>query len=565
VKIVSKYVLKEHLGPFTFASTALTSLMLLQYIARRFGDLVGKGLPWQVIGEFFLLSIPFTVAMTLPMAVLVAVLYAFSRLASENEITALKAGGVSMRQLVVPVLAGGFLMTLVMIGFNDQILPRANHRLAVLQMDIFRTKPTFALREQVINTIKEGQFYLRAGRLDEATSIMRDVVIYDLSDPVRRRTIYADSGRIGLAPNQRDLHMMLYHGVIQTVPTDKPGQLTRLYYQSDRLRVPGVASQFQATSDADTVSKGDREMGVCEMQASLLQADRELQSSRADTIEARWQLDSARHADSANAKARATPLRPKPVRPTAAPTVGIGGLYCDVMAKSGAALAFTADAARRTLHRLRGEGVQAAERTQAVDSSRKHAIDSSGKLAAGASRKPPTPSMRPSYLPSSAGGAPSAGGGIGQEPAQRYSVARMNAEQAQLTRNRYDVEIQKKFSLAVACIVFVLVGAPIALRFPRGGVGLVIGVSFFIFALYYVGLIGGEALSDRALLSPVWAMWSTNILMGSIGLALMSRMGREQNSGRGGDFTEIVETIRMWIARLARRVGIPVERRRRTA
>jgi ribosomal protein L13E len=45
----------------------------------------------------------------------------------------------------------------------------------------------------------------------------------------------------------------------------------------------------------------------------------------------------------------------------------------------------------------------------------------------------------------------------------------------------------------------------------------------------------------------------------------MSRMGREQNSGRGGDFTEIVETIRMWIARLARRVGIPVERRRRTA
>jgi lipopolysaccharide export system permease protein len=565
VKIVSKYVLKEHIGPFTFASTALTSLMLLQYIARRFGDLVGKGLPWRVIGEFFMLSIPFTVAMTLPMAVLVAVLYAFSRLASENEITALKAGGVSMRQLVVPVLAGGFVLTLVMIGFNDQILPRANHRLAVLQMDIFRTKPTFALREQVINTIKEGQFYLRAGRLDEATSTMRDVVIYDLSDPVRRRTIYADSGNLGLAPNQRDLHMMLYHGVIQTVPTDKAGQLTRLYYESDRLRVPGVASQFQATSDADTVSKGDREMGVCEMQAALTQADRELQSSRADTLEARWQLDSTRHADSVNAKARATPLRPRPARPKVAATVGIGAVYCGFMAKSGAALAFTANAARRTLHRVKGEGVQAAERTQAADSSRKRATDSSGKLAAGAARKPPTASSRPPYLPPSSGVAPSAGGGIGQEPAQRYSVARMNAEQAQLTRNRYDVEIQKKFSLAVACIVFVLVGAPIALRFPRGGVGLVIGVSFFIFALYYVGLIGGEALSDRALLSPVWAMWSTNILMGLIGLVLMSRMGREQNSGRGGDFTEIVETIRMWLARLARRAGIPVERRRRTA
>ena len=45
------------------------------------------------------------------------------------------------------------------------------------------------------------------------------------------------------------------------------------------------------------------------------------------------------------------------------------------------------------------------------------------------------------------------------------------------TRNMFGVEIHKKFSLAVACIVFVLIGAPIALRFPRGGVGLVIGVS----------------------------------------------------------------------------------------
>ena len=92
VKIITRYVLKEHVGPFVFALSALTSLLLLQYIARRFGDLVGKGLSWQVITEFFLLSIPFTVAMTLPMSVLVAVLYAFSRLAAENEITALKAG-----------------------------------------------------------------------------------------------------------------------------------------------------------------------------------------------------------------------------------------------------------------------------------------------------------------------------------------------------------------------------------------------------------------------------------------------------------------------------------------
>ena len=74
------------------------------------------------------------------------------------------------------------------------------------------------------------------------------------------------------------------------------------------------------------------------------------------------------------------------------------------------------------------------------------------------------------------------------------------------------IEIQKKFSLAAACIVLVLVGAPIALRFPRGGVGLVIGVSFVVFAVYYVGLIGGEALANKNIISPFWAMWAGNII-----------------------------------------------------
>src|SRR5690349_3682439 len=165
--------------------------MLLQYIARQFGNLVGKGLRWQVILEFFLLSIPFTVAMTLPMAILVAVLYAFSRLAAENEVTALKAGGVSARSLMKPALIASVFLSAFMLWFNDQLLPQANHELAALQMAIFRTKPTFALKPQVINTVKEGQLYLRAGYLaHDSSGHMRDVTIYDVSDATRRRTIY---------------------------------------------------------------------------------------------------------------------------------------------------------------------------------------------------------------------------------------------------------------------------------------------------------------------------------------------------------------------------------------
>ena len=526
MKIISRYVLKEHVGPFTFALTALTSLMLLQYIARQFGNLVGKGLGWQVILEFFLLSIPFTVAMTLPMAVLVAVLYAFSRLASENEITALKAGGVSLRQLMVPSLAGAFVLALVMIGFNDQILPRANHRLAVLQMDIFRTKPTFALREQVLNTVKEGQLYLRAGHLDEGSSRMRDVTIYDVANPVNRRTIYADSGKIEFAPNMRDLQMTLFHGLMETVPTDKPGQLTRLDDLQQLMRVVGVASQFQETGDADTVSKGDREMSVCEMQAALARADTGLQRAKFDSAEAAWLRDSINAATPPPATAIGNKQpRPKPPagpHPKAAkitPPFGIGGAYCTLLAGAG---------------RLAG----------------------SQPAAAAPVKPPPPPSM---------GLAPSIGGTSGLPPDQRLNLAKLNADQAKLLKNRYDVEIQKKFSLAAACLIFVLVGAPIALRFPRGGVGLVIGVSLFIFAVYYVGLIGGEELANRSYISAFWAMWGTNVIMTVVGLVLTWRMGREATTGRGGDIGEMLETARMWFARLGRKFGIPLERRRRVA
>ena len=95
--------------------------------------------------------------------------------------------------------------------------------------------------------------------------------------------------------------------------------------------------------------------------------------------------------------------------------------------------------------------------------------------------------------------------------------AKLRLDLAPRARNRYVIEIHKKFSLAAACLIFVLIGAPIALRFPRGGVGLVIGVSLLVFALYYVGLIGGESLANDGLVPPFWAMWGTNVILTSSG------------------------------------------------
>jgi lipopolysaccharide export system permease protein len=129
------------------------------------------------------------------------------------------------------------------------------------------------------------------------------------------------------------------------------------------------------------------------------------------------------------------------------------------------------------------------------------------------------------------------------------SDAKIRLDDARHWQNRYGVEIQKKFSLAFACIVFVLVGAPIALRFPRGGVGLVMGVGFAVFAVYYVGLIGGESLANNNIISPFWAMWIDNIVFLIVGLAFVSRMGHERVTSRGGNFGEMMDAARAWFAR----------------
>src|SRR2546422_9898984 len=106
VRTLSRYLLRQHLAPLGFALAALTALMLLNQIAKQFGSLVGKGLPWGVIVEVFVLSIPFIVAVTLPMAVLVAVLHVFTHLAGDNEITAMQASGVSGGRGITPGLGG---------------------------------------------------------------------------------------------------------------------------------------------------------------------------------------------------------------------------------------------------------------------------------------------------------------------------------------------------------------------------------------------------------------------------------------------------------------------------
>jgi lipopolysaccharide export system permease protein len=110
--------------------------------------------------------------------------------------------------------------------------------------------------------------------------------------------------------------------------------------------------------------------------------------------------------------------------------------------------------------------------------------------------------------------------------------------------DRYRVEIFKKWSLSIASIPFVLIAVAMALRFPRGGMGLVLGGGMFVYSVFYVGLTAGETLADRGYAPPGLAMFSPNIVLGAIALVGLLLVHRGGGTSRGGEFADLLRYFR---------------------
>lgn len=496
MKILRRYLLKQHLWPFVFALTALTSFELLRQIARKLQDLLGKGLPWWVIVEFFALTIPFLIAVTLSMAVLVAVLYTVSRLAGDHEITAMRAGGVSIGQIMRPLLAAAAVVAVVSFLFGDQVLPRTNHRLRTLMSDIYRTKPTFSLKEHVINEVQQGRTALWAAQIDQATYRMRDVTLYSLEEQNRKRIVYADSGFLEFAQNQEDLQLTLYDGSIHEFDREDPRMFQKTGFGRQVIMVRGVGQEF-VRREEDTY-RSDREMSVCQLEEQVRNgtSDAARDEQRAQVAE----LNGLREL-----------VYLPPLEADSAQKTPRTSLYCQAVAWLGRIVApndLEAQDRRarpRQLPRVRQDTTPAALTTRFNEPARR-------AFATG-------------VLP--------------RQRSTEVRVLRDRVSSARARVDRYKVEYHKKYSIPAACIVLVLVGIPLALRFPGGGMGLVLGGGMIVFSIYYIGLIGGETLANRGIVPPFLAMWGANILLGVFGLSGIWWVARSgATSGRRATVTQ---------------------------
>jgi len=482
MSILTRYMIRAHMGPFLFAFTAVTGLLFLNAVAQRLEALTGKGLAWSTFGEFMLLSIPHIVALTFPMSILVAVLYAFSDMTGHNEISAMAAGGVHPVRLMLPLVGVGIVLSGIMFIFNDRILPESNHRLSSLMADVGSTNPTLELREEIVNEIHTGdetRYFLRAREIDRTTNYLTDVTIYDLTNPAELRTIVADHGTMAFTPDLRDLYLTLEDGVVYGVSDDQPGNFQWLSYETQILPFRGVGQELERRAGG---TRGDREMPITMLQAEV---DRSLADLRRIAEESRnISMETVRTAlgyDGRTVDPNITDEEEDDLEAMLGPN------WQDELFAAGVFLDHdeVVDAVMRT------------HRTNLV----------------------------------------------------RYDVQRLSAY-------RYRVEIHKKYAIAFACLIFVLLGPPLAIRFPQGGAGMVIAASVGIFFFYWMGLIGGERFADRGQLNPVLAMWAPNLVLLIPALFFMSRMSRQISTNRGSTWDEISFRIRETLRWPRKRVAV---------
>ena len=426
MKILHRYVIAEFIAPFLISIGVFTFVMLLDKLLDLLDMIVSKGVPIVIVGEIFVLLLPSMVAVVVPMAVLSGILIAIGRLSGDMEVTAMKACGNGIMQLLLPLLSVALLLGGILVVFNDSILPNANHHAKNLLLDVGTMRPTARIASGMFVEDLDNYRILVESK-DDLTGRLRGVVIHQSIPGKPLRTISAMTGTMR-PMGANHLRMTLENGQMHEL--DHNGR----YRFSDFTTYTLDMARSEDLVRRDRDNRGDREMSTRQMR------------SRIDSLSlVELQLVDSLQLIAAEPFLRVVHgERPYELETDADPAFRLRSAR-EWLMRAGTSAALTAD--------------------------------------------------RIGYL--------------------------------RLEQNRFEVEIQKKYSIPFACLVFVLLGVPLGLSSRRANTGISLAVSLLFILVYYFFLITGENMADKGQ-TPAWAaMWAPNIVMGALGIHLIFRSLRE--------------------------------------
>jgi lipopolysaccharide export system permease protein len=447
-------------------------LFLFQFLIKSIDRLVGKGLSIWVITKLISLNLAWILTLAVPMAVLVATLMAFGALSSNNEITIMKAGGVSLAKLMIPVLVVSGLLCYVMVWFNNDVLPEANHEARVLFGDISRTKPTLILESGKFSEDIGGAKIL-VQKTFPNTNKLEGIYIYDYSTPPIKNLFVAERGDISFSNDFKNVIMNLEQGEIHQVNMQNPSQKYRkIEFGKHRIVLDAQSFGFQ-TSDENLLTRGDRELSADSMSGivdSFLVNKQRVMDNYLTMLER--DVQSFASLDFKD-------------------TVYRMALMPDSITKPGMN-SFNNNPGNMAKN-LTGDSREIIPENERRDTSYSNAVyDSLVQIHRRLLNR-----------------------------VQAYEMTLKNQATLQQQADSYSVEIYKKFSIPFACIIFAMIGAPLGYKVKKGSFGIAAGLSLLFFLIYWASLIGGEKLADRGFITPFLGMWLANIVLGLFGLYLM--------------------------------------------
>jgi lipopolysaccharide export system permease protein len=432
MKILYRYIFKEHVAPFFFGFFVILFILIMDFILEVLNMVIGKGLNAFLILQVFVLNLAWMVALAVPMAVLVSTLMAFGRLSQDNEITALKASGVSLYRVILPALVASLLVAFGMVVFNNQVLPEANHKARLLMADIHQKRPTVNLKENVFINEIPG-YHILIKKVDPRSSDIEGITIYDQKDRRLPRTIIAEKGRVEFSPDGNTLILYLFNGEIHETDEKDPNKYRRVSFDKQILYIQDVGDKLvRTTSEYRT----DREKSANQMIEDIKGLEANAKNSQAQILkQVNLALSKILEERKSFQSKNLPPITKKE------------------------ALEYLTKNNRNILSQLESE--------------------------------------------------------------------EQNIQSQKRQINSLWVEVHKKYALPAACVVFVLVGAPLGIMARKGGMAVGLGLSLGFFVLYWAFLIGGEELADRQLIPAFWAMWSANILIGGAGIYILIKSAKE--------------------------------------
>ena len=260
--IINRYIFKEIAGPFLLAVVFFTFVFLMAEMVRITDLIVNYDVGLLTVLQVLLFSMPFFLTFVIPMANMMAILLTFLRLSSDNEITALKTGGVSPYRMLPPVLLFSLITFGISLVMSIYWMPLGKMAIKELTLQVLSSHLDIGLKERTfIESFNDVMLYVN--KIDVKDKSMIDVFIEDKREGDIVSTVIAPKGKLFSDPDNLVFHMRLYQGLINQVDLKKRTSNT-ISFETYDLRL-----DLKKTMETQDVRKRRSEMGLDELMQAL--------------------------------------------------------------------------------------------------------------------------------------------------------------------------------------------------------------------------------------------------------------------------------------------------------